>query len=85
MAHQFMYQTIAETYPDLKDYSQAFLLDVYLLKYNEAKRKAKANSTPAEADAADLQRMRKALHAEGRRGIFNKEIYWKTRLAYLLA
>lgn len=82
-AHRFMYDAIVKAYPDLKRHSQAFLLDVYLLKYNEARKKAKA--APSPSDAADLKRMRNALHAEGRRGLFNPEIYWKTRLAYLLA
>ena len=79
-AHAFMYRVIVDAYPDLKDYSQAFLLDVYLLKYSEAKKKAKG-----EADGADLQRMRKALRREAAKALFNHEIYWKTRLAYLLA
>ncbi len=81
-AHQFMYQNIIRLYPDLKNYSQAFLLDVYLLKYNAAKRKT-IESTE-QTDIADLNRMRKTIHAEGWRALFNSEIYWKTRLAYLV-
>lgn len=84
-AHDFMYQSIVIVYPDLKKHSQAFLLDVYQLKYNDAKKKAKAAEVVSPTDAADLKRMRRALHAEGWRGLFNPEIYWKTRLAYLLA
>ena len=83
-AHDFMYRSIVNAYPDLKNYSQAFLLDVYLLKYNEAKRKANAGGVLSPTDAADLKRMRNALHAKGWRGLFNPEIYWKTRLAYLI-
>ena len=84
-AHEFMYQSIVGAYPDLKDYSQAFLLDVYLLKYNEAKKKANAPGARSDADAADLEWMRKTLHTEGLKAVFNSKIYWKTRLAYLLA
>lgn len=84
-AHDFMYHSIVNAYPDLRNYSQAFLLDVYLLKYNEAKKKAKATGVLSPTDATDLKRMRSALHAEGWHGVFNPEIYWKTRIAYLLA
>ena len=83
-AHEFMYQTIIKTYPALKDYSQAFLLDVYFLKYNEAKRKANANNTRKTADTADdLKRMRKAISREGIKALFNPCIYWKTRIRYI--
>lgn len=83
-AHDFMYQSIVSAYPDLKNYSQAFLLDVYLLKYQAAKEKSESGASFSPSDAADLKRMRNALHAEAWRGLFNREIYWKTRLAYLL-
>ena len=81
-SHYYIYQSIVGAYPDLKGYSQAFLLDAYLLKYNKAKKKAAAVSEGA--DAEDLKRMRKAIHAEGARALFNREIHWKTRLAYLI-
>ena len=84
-AHEYMYHAAIKAYPDLKQYSQTFLLDVYLLKYNEAKRKAENVGKLKETDASDLKRMRKAIHAEGRKALFNSKIYWKTRLAYLLA
>lgn len=38
-AHEQMYKDAVKKYPDLKNHSQAFLLDVCTLKYNEAKRK----------------------------------------------
>ena len=81
-AHGFMYETVVRLYPDLKNYSQAFLLDAYLLKYNEALRKISAG-TVTEQEKADLSFMRKAIQAEARRALLNGEIFWKTRLAYL--
>lgn len=39
VAHKQMYQDIVACYPELKNPSQAFLLDVCTLKYNEAKQK----------------------------------------------
>ena len=83
-ALDFMYQSIISAYPDLKNNSQAFLLDVYLLKYNEANRKANTNNRLNKADSHDLKQMRKAIRAEGVRALSNKEIYWRTRLKYLL-
>lgn len=84
-AHAFMYQSIIELYPDLKDYSQAFLMDVYYLKYTEAKRKAKTNSERTAADAADLKQMRKTIRREGIKAVFNAGIFWKTRIRYIIA
>lgn len=83
--HEYMYRAIIDLYPDLKQYSQAFLLDVYLLKYKEAKRKAGTHETLEKSASADLNRMKKTIRAEGRKALFNREIYWKTRLAYLFA
>ena len=80
-----MYHTVINAYPDLKQYSQAFLLDVYLLKYNEAKQKTKNAGKPMEEDISDLKRMKKTIHKEGLHALFNPVIYWKTRLVYLLA
>ena len=77
-AHRFMYQNIIGVYPELKEYSQAFLLDAYLLKYHQAKKKKEEESQEY------LKQMRKAIHKEGLRALFNREIYWKTRIAYLL-
>lgn len=84
-AHRFMHDTIIKKYPELRKYSQAFLLDVYLLKFNEAKRKARECGNTSEFDIADLKQMRKSIHIEARQALFNSNIYWKTRLAYMIA
>lgn len=83
-AHRFMYSAIIRTYPDLKNYSQAFLLDAYMLKYNAARQKAREAENLSESDTADLKRMRMAIRKEGIRAAFNRDIYWKTRLSYVL-
>ena len=79
-----MYKSIIKVYPDLKEYSQAFLLDVYLLKYKKVKRKNSKVDQISENDLADIKRMKATILAEAKRAIFNHDIYWKTRLAYLL-
>lgn len=84
-AHEFMRRSVVERYPDLKDYSQRFLLDVFLLKYNEAKEKRRALSKEKKAEALrSLRRMRAALRNEAWKALLNRDVYWKTRLAYLL-
>lgn len=85
-AHDFMHDCIVKTYPELRNYSQRFLLDVCLLEYNMAK--SKIRSTPKnKRDKSAFQtlvKMRKHLKEHAWKALFNPEIYWKTRLAYLL-
>ena len=84
-AHSFMHQSFTTLYPDLKSYSQRFLLDVFLLKYNESKRKILSTpETEKQNSLKALRQMRKALRTEAWKALFNRDIYWKTRLAYLL-
>ncbi len=82
-AHKYMYDTIVKAYPDLKQYSQAFLLDVYLLKYKEAKRKAGNHEMLEESASADLNRMKKTIRQEGIKALCNPNIFWKTRIRYI--
>ena len=84
-AHDQMYQDAISRYPDLKDHSLAFLLDVCTLKYNEAQRKVV--SLPEEEKGvvrSRLDEMRKYIKKRAREALFNEEIYWKTRIHYLL-
>lgn len=82
-AHEKMYRTIVDTYPDLKDHSLAFLLDVCLLKYNEAKGKLSSLNHESRADAsARMTDMRKFIKRMARQALFNREIFWKTRISY---
>lgn len=84
-AHQLMYTTAITLYPDLKNCSQAFFLDVCMLKYNEAK--AKLLLLKQDQKTMLKPKMR-TLHfqikKEAFKAIFNREIYWKTRISYLL-
>ena len=85
VAHEQMYKDAVGKYPDLKVHSQAFLLDVCTLKYNEAKRKMSSlSSNEQEQMKKYLQEMRQFRKQYARKAMFNKEIYWKTRIYYLL-
>ncbi len=84
-AHNKMYQDIVSCYPELKNHSQAFLLDVCTLKYNEAKQKLRFVPEEKKGEMGDrLKEMKKFIKHNARKAIFNKEIYWKTRVYYLL-
>ena len=84
-AHDKMYLTIVKAYPELRAHSLAFLLDVCLLKYNEAR--GKLDSLPdgqrREAETC-LGRMKRYFKHYAWQAIFDREIYWKTRISYLL-
>lgn len=83
--HEDMYEMTIKEFPELKDYALAYLLDVYVLKYKEAK--AKAGTLPqAEKEKVNnlLQEMRNKIKKCARQALFSKEIYWKTRLSYLM-
>lgn len=85
VAHDTMYRDIVGQYPNLKKHSQAFLLDVCTLKYNEAKRKLDPTLMyGSENTIRRLKEMRNYIKKEAIYAIFNKEIYWKTRIYYLL-
>lgn len=84
-AHDQMYQSIVQLYPELKNHSLAFLLDVCVLKYNEAKRKLSA--LPEETRKQEIIRllaMRKYIKKRAWQALFDNEIYWKTRISYLI-
>lgn len=84
-AHDKMYQDIVSYYPDLKNHSQAFLLDVCTLKYNEAKHKIGfVQEEEKEKIRNRLKEMKKFIKRNARKAMFNNEIYWKTRIMYLI-
>lgn len=84
-AHDKMYNDVISLYPELKNYSMAFLLDVCTLKYNEAKQKKDMMDDIAK-DKVDLhlKAMRRYIKKMALQAVLNKEIYWKTRIYYLL-
>lgn len=84
-AHKDMYEMIIAAYPDLKDHSLAFLMDVCLLKYGEAKGKAAPLSGQEKSDAEKrLRQMRRFIKKYAWQALFDKEIYWKTRIFYFI-
>lgn len=84
-AHYQMYADAVKLYPELKNHSLAFLLDVCTLKYIEAKRKIKYLKDE-EKKLAELQlkKMKHFIKKNAVKAIFDSEIYWKTRVMYLL-
>ena len=85
-AHEQMYQTAVDFYPELKDHAQAFLLDVCLLKYDEAKRKMLHVPESKKSSAKrHLREMSKFIRKNAICALGNKEIYWKTRILYLIS
>lgn len=85
VAHDQMYYDTVRTYPDLKNHCLAFLLDVCTLKYNEAYRKL--NTVPdnrrKEAEKR-LREMRRYIKFHAWQGLLDNEVYWKTRIKYLV-
>ena len=82
-AHEKVYKTTVCAHPELKDHALAFLLDVLTLKYDEAKAKNQ-NSSINNDDQRCLKSMRRKIHKYGWRSIWNREVYWKTRIMYLM-
>ena len=84
-AHDYMYKCIVSKYPDLKQHSQLFLLDVCVLKYKESKNKIKFLTFEEQNESiVCLKKMKKYIKKQAIKAVSNKEIYWKTRIAYLL-
>jgi glycosyltransferase involved in cell wall biosynthesis len=84
-AHDQMYRDAVRLYPELKNHCLAFLLDVCTLKYNEAQRKLTdlQDSQKTEAEKR-LHRMKKYIRHHAVQGLLDREIYWKTRIMYLV-
>lgn len=83
--HERMYQTVVSIYPELKDHSLAFLLDVCLLKYNEAlSRLTEMPQKEQDAVALRVKEMKRCVRRWAWRSLNNSEIYWKTKISYLI-
>lgn len=84
-AHHQMYEDSVKCYPDLKNHSLAFLLDVCLLKYNEAMKKTEGITAEEQKKAKiRLKEMKRFIKSKAWQAVFDKEIYWKTRIYYLI-
>lgn len=84
-AHDKMYRDAIQTYPELKKHCLAFLLDVCTLKYNEAQRKIATIPVYEKAEAEKrLHDMKKYIKRYAWQALFDDEIYWKTRIMYLI-
>lgn len=85
--HEDMYSMAAENYPELKNRAMAYLLDVLALKYGMAKKRAEKETDSGKKAGQELtlKKMRGRIKAYAiRYGFTDPEIYWKTRIAYLL-
>ena len=85
--HEEMYYMAIERYPELKNRAMAYLLDVLTLKYYMAKKKLSLETNPSEKleQKEILKRMRKTIkHYAIKDGFIDRDIYWKTRISYLL-
>lgn len=84
-AHEKMHIDSTSLYPEIKSHSIAFLMDVCVLKYNEAKQKAVIlDSEQREEVKEHLKYMRKFIKRYAISAMLCKEIYWKTRITYLI-
>ena len=83
--HDQMYETVIALYPELKNHSLAFLMDICLLKYNEAaSRLSDLDSEERCIIIPRLNGMRRYIHKRAWQALLDREIYWKTRINYLL-
>ena len=74
--HENMYISTVSKYPDLRDHALAFLMDILVLKYKEiCKQKDKKHL---------IKRAKRFIKKYAIRCLFNREIYWKTRIYYLI-
>lgn len=83
--HEKMHLEAVALYPEVKHHSLAFLLDVCTLKYNESKEKASTTHSSNDVEVVlTLQTMRSMIKKYSIQALFDSEIYWKTRIYYLL-
>ena len=85
LAHDKMCRDAIAAYPELHNHALAFTLDICTLKYNEAKEKCKRlDKYERKQVHQKLISMRKYIKRLALKAVFNKEIYWKTRIMYLI-
>lgn len=83
--HDQMYETVIAPYPELKNHSLAFLMDICLLKYNEATSKlAGLDSEERCTIMPRLKGMQRYIRKRAWQALWDRDIYWKTRISYLL-
>ena len=82
--HNDMYEMSINAFPELKNHALAYLMDVYVLKYKEAKQKvSRMDKAEQESLTPLLAEMKQKIKTRAKQAIFDSEIYWKTRLYYL--
>lgn len=85
MVHDKMYEDSIKLYPELKSYCGAFLMDVCALKYGMAEKKLQdVPENEHESLHKRMKAMKKYIRNRAWQNVFNKEIYWKTRISYLI-
>lgn len=83
--HDKMYKDIVSLYPQLKDHTIAFLLDVCTLKYRESNRKfLNSNGNVNDQEKLCIKHMKKYIKQQTIKALFNREIYWKTKIFYII-
>ena len=83
--HDKMYKIVVKKYPKLRDHSLAFLLDVCVLKYCESKEQYKKLTLKQRKNIKKrLRQMRRYIRKRAVEALLDREIYWKTRLCYLI-
>ncbi len=84
-AHEKMHIDSTSLYPEIKSHSLAFLMDVCLLKYNEAKQKLNMLDLEQRKESIKhLKNMKKFIKKYAIYSLLSNEIYWKTKLLYLI-
>lgn len=84
-AHEYMYTSIVRCFPELRDRALAYLLDAFTLTYKEMK--LKLDECPPEERrrcCGNVIKVRNRIRRFARLAILDREIYWKTRIAYLI-
>ena len=85
VAHDYMHRVAVAQCPGVKNHSLAFLMDVCLLKYIEAERRLQTLAKPEQTVyRAVMGQMRRYIRRHAWQALFDREIYWKTRIMYLL-
>lgn len=85
VVHDQMYETVIASYPELKNHSLAFLIDICLLKYNEARsRLTDLDSEERCTIMPRLKGMQRYIRRRAWQALWNREIYWKTRISYII-
>lgn len=77
--HEMMYKKTVNLFPELHDHAFAFFVDVCMIKYKECKTRAKTHE-----ENEIVRNIKKFIVSYKKEILNNKEIYWKTKLVYIL-